>query len=269
MKPVWTKENATKLLRVALDDEAISFRDGQWETIDALIHGRKKILLVQRTGCANCSADIALPLGYPHDLGVSAVEFLRHGEMILEPKKLIPKDAFPVYGFHGNFEKQSLSSEQGRILSRWGDAGWGHVVTADKHAGHFDNSLVDAVVKMFSERWKPAPAPLWVTCVPSLIHPELVPDFTRRVASKLKIPFLPVIEKIKQNEPQKLQNNRFYQCLNLDGVFDIRGESLKDPVLLIDDIVDSGWTLTVTGALLRKAGCTKVYPLVLATTAGR
>ena len=50
MKPVWTKEDATKLLRLALDDEAINFRDGQWETIDALIHDQKKILLVQRTG---------------------------------------------------------------------------------------------------------------------------------------------------------------------------------------------------------------------------
>jgi len=46
MKSVWTIEKATELLRVALDDEAVRFRDGQWETIDALIHGRKKILLV-------------------------------------------------------------------------------------------------------------------------------------------------------------------------------------------------------------------------------
>ena len=50
VKPVWTKESATKLLRVALDDEAASFRDGQWETIDAIIHNRKKMLLVERTG---------------------------------------------------------------------------------------------------------------------------------------------------------------------------------------------------------------------------
>jgi len=140
--------------------------------------------------CANCLPDIALPLGYSHALCVSAVEFLRHGEMILEPKKLIPKDAFLIYGFHGNLEKQGLSSEPGRILSRWGDAGWGHVVAANKHAGHFNDSLVDAVVEMILDRWKPAPAPLWITCVPSMIHLELVPGFARRVATKLQIPFL-------------------------------------------------------------------------------
>jgi len=39
-------------------------------------------------------------------------------------------------------------------------------------------------------------------------------------------------------------------------------------VLLVDDIVDSGWTLTVVGALLRKAGCGRIYPFALATTAG-
>ncbi|HOS45886.1 MAG TPA: RecQ family ATP-dependent DNA helicase [Paludibacter sp.] len=267
-----------------IDKERIAFLTSQrlreWKEVQQYIDSKGCLMKFLRNAlndpdesscgrCANCSPDIALPSGYLHSLGLSAVEYLRHGEMILEPKKLIPNDAFPVYGFRGNLERRGLSSEPGRILSRWGDAGWGHVVTANKHAGHFDDSLVDAIVKMFSERWRPAPAPLWVTCVPSLTHIELVPDFARRVASKLQIPFLPVIEKIKQNEPQKLQNNRFYQCLNLDGVFYIRGESLKDPVLLIDDIIDSGWTLTVTGALLRKAGCTKVYPLVLATTAGR
>jgi ATP-dependent DNA helicase RecQ len=36
-------------------------------------------------------------------------------------------------------------------------------------------------------------------------------------------------------------------------------------VLLVDDLVDSGWTLTVTARLLRQAGATAVLPLALAT----
>lgn len=36
--------------------------------------------------------------------------------------------------------------------------------------------------------------------------------------------------------------------------------------LLVDDIVDSAWTLTVLTALLRQAGCPTVYPLALAST---
>ena len=55
------------------------------------------------------------------------------------------------------------------------------------------------------------------------------------------------------NEPQKLQQNRYHQCANLDGVFAISGEALSGPVLLLDDVVDSGWTMTVVAALLRRA----------------
>ena len=73
----------------------------------------------------------------------------------------------------------------------------------------------------------------------------------------------------KNNQQQKLMNNRFYQCNNLDGVFEIKGKIENKPVLLIDDIVDSYWTLTVISALLRKAGSGIVYPIALAsTTAG-
>ena len=39
---------------------------------------------------------------------------------------------------------------------------------------------------------------------------------------------------------------------------------MRLPVLLVDDIIDSGWTLTVIGAALREAGSGPVYPLVLA-----
>jgi ATP-dependent DNA helicase RecQ len=37
-------------------------------------------------------------------------------------------------------------------------------------------------------------------------------------------------------------------------------------MLLVDDVADSGWTLTVAAMLLRRAGAPAVLPLVLATT---
>ena len=96
-----------------------------------------------------------------------------------------------------------------------------------------------------------------------------MPQFARKVAAKLRVPFKEVITKARHNALQKLQNNSYHQCRNLDGVFNIIDQQiLPAPVLLIDDVVDSGWTLTVAGALLRSAGCMKVYPMALATTAG-
>ena len=121
---------------------------------------------------------------------------------------------------------------------------------------------------MLLDQWKPDPAPAWVACVPSLNRPAVVPEFARRLAEKLGIPFVEAVIKVRQNEPQREKNNRFHQCRNLDGVFEIRESISAESVLLVDDTVDSGWTLAVVGALLRKAGCRKVLPLALATTGG-
>ena len=43
---------------------------------------------------------------------------------------------------------------------------------------------------------------------------------------------------------------------------------LGGPVLLVDDQLETGWTMTVTARLLREAGASAVLPLVLAVTAG-
>jgi ATP-dependent DNA helicase RecQ len=77
---------------------------------------------------------------------------------------------------------------------------------------------------------------------------------------------LPVVSKVRDNQPQKMQQNRYFQCHNLDGVFRIAGGIANDPVLLVDDMVDSAWTLTVVAALLRGAGSGPVWPLALAST---
>ena len=136
----------------------------------------------------------------------------------------------------------------------------------DKHHGRFRDELVGAVVEMLRDRWRPSPSPQWVTCVPSRRHPDLVPDFSERLSGALDLPFSPIVRKVRDNEPQKAQENRFHQCRNLDGVFAIDGPVPSGPVLLVDDVVDSGWTLTVVAALLRQAGSGPVWPLALATS---
>jgi ATP-dependent DNA helicase RecQ len=46
----------------------------------------------------------------------------------------------------------------------------------------------------------------------------------------------------------------------------VRDRWRAGPVLLVDDMVDSAWTLTVVAALLRQAGSGPVWPLALAAT---
>ena len=59
--------------------------------------------------------------------------------------------------------------------------------------------------------------------------------------------------------------NSVQQARNLDGAFCVPLESLPEgPVFLVDDMVDSRWTFTVTAWLLCAHGCPGVYPVALA-----
>ncbi|MDM5270781.1 RecQ family ATP-dependent DNA helicase [Sulfurovum sp. zt1-1] len=215
--------------------------------------------------CANCDPSNALSGTYAHVNGLKASEFLKHHAMPIEVRKQFPKDAFPQYGFSSRLPNE-LRAEEGRVLSKWQDAGWGTVVADNKHNNYFSDELVDAVADMI-QAWNPVPMPTWVTCVPSLNHTELVPDFAQRLANKLGLPFIESIIKVKQNQPQKMMENRFHQCHNLDGAFEIRDIKPNEPVFLIDDIVDSNWTFTVLSALLRRKGTGAVFPMALTSTA--
>jgi ATP-dependent DNA helicase RecQ len=215
--------------------------------------------------CANCLDEPIVPVDIDHDIGIQAASFLKRAEMPLETKKQVAAGAFEVYEFQGNLP-QNLRAFEGRVLSRWGDAGWGQMVVTGKHANHFSDELVAASAEMIMERWRPDPMPEWVTCVPSRNHPELVPHFAERLAEALGLPFLQVVEKVRNNQPQKQQQNRFRQCKNLDGAFSIEGEVPGSAVLLVDDVADSRWTMTVVAAILLEAGSGPVLPFALADT---
>ncbi|MDE9436277.1 RecQ family ATP-dependent DNA helicase [Xenorhabdus bovienii] len=215
--------------------------------------------------CASCLGRPIINIIMDAQRVHQAASFLKHAEMIITPKIQTAANAFMEYGFRSNLPTD-LRAQEGRVLSRWGDAGWGKNVANSKRANHFGNELVNALAEMIEQRWAPNPVPSWVCCVPSLNHPELVPDFAHRLAQRLGLPFINVVKKVKNNQPQKSQQNRFHQCRNLDGAFIINQPLPDGAVLLVDDIVDSGWTLTVLAALLQQAGSGPVFPVALAST---
>jgi len=103
--------------------------------------------------------------------------------------------------------------------------------------------------------------------VPSQTAGGVVVDFAQRLADALGIDFADAVVRVADNRPQNEMQNSYQQAKNvLDGfaVRDVR----PGPVLLVDDIVDSKWTLTVIGNLLLQAGASAVYPFALAD-AGR
>ena len=120
---------------------------------------------------------------------------------------------------------------------------------------------------MITDRWEPKPHPKWVTCIPSARNPKLVRSFSERLANKLGLRFIDALGATGKSKPQKEQNGP-HKCSNLDGAFSINGgRILPDPVFLIDDIVDSGWTFAIAAALLRRAGSGEVFPVALTSAA--
>jgi ATP-dependent DNA helicase RecQ len=208
----------------------------------------------------------ALPATIDAGLAQEAVAFLRRTSLDLEPRLQWPTGGLPRMGVRGRIAP-AQQAKPGKVLCVWGDAGWGSLVRQGKSRdGRFADQLVEACAAMV-RTWAPQPAPGWITCIPSRRHPKLVPDFARRLAAALNLPFHPVLEKIDDRRAQKEMANSSQQARNVDGSLGIRGNVQTGPVLLVDDMVDSRWTMTVAAHVLTSNGSGPVYPLALASTA--
>jgi ATP-dependent DNA helicase RecQ len=206
-----------------------------------------------------------LPTGADQARVREAIGFLKRTSLIIEPRKQWPAGGLSRYGLRGKISA-GQRAEQGRALCVWRDAGWGEAVFEGKYRhGRFSDELVGACVTMLAG-WRPAPAPTWVTCIPSLRHPNLVPDFAQRLAAALGLPFVRLLTLTEQRPEQKTMANSAQQARNLDGALKIKAPVPAGPVLLIDDMADSRWTLAVAAWLLRSHGSGPVLPLVLALT---
>lgn len=209
-----------------------------------------------------------LPAAFDERLAQEAVAFLRRTSLVLEPRKKWPSGGLPSLNVRSNTLIQAERNFQpGRVLCVWGDAGWGSLVRQGKSRdGRFADQLVEACAAMV-RTWAPQPAPAWITCIPSRRHPQLVPDYARRLAVALNLPFHPVLEKTDDRPAQKQMANSSQQARNVDGSLRFHGTVPTGPVLLVDDRVDSRWTLTIAAYLLTAQGTGPVYPLALASTA--
>ena len=197
-----------------------------------------------------------LPTHVTKQTVMKAIEFLRRTSLPIKPRKK----------WHtGRIIKEQYQAEIGRVLCRWRDAGWGNLVQKGKYQDkYFSNELVTASVQLI-QKWNPQPAPVWVTCIPSLRHPTLVANFAKRLAACLRLPFSAALVKIDARPEQKTMNNSTQQVINVLNSLKVVKENIySGPALLVDDMVDSRWTFTLAAGLLRRDGCGEVFPFALA-----
>jgi ATP-dependent DNA helicase RecQ len=152
--------------------------------------------------------------------------------------------------------------QEGRALARIGDGGWDPLVQDGRRSGRFDDELVQAAAELVRE-WRPPVT--WVAAVPSTRSGELVPDFARRLAAALSLPFEDVLERVDDRPPQREMANSVQQVANVRGAFAVIADPPPGGCLLVDDLRFSGWTQAMTGGQLRRRGAGDVFGFVLAT----
>ncbi|MDO8578644.1 MAG: RecQ family ATP-dependent DNA helicase [Dehalococcoidales bacterium] len=258
----WERAARLKILRYQERDqmqEYVNLTSGHMEYLIQALDGDP--------GTVRPPANPPLPVDIDPDLVRAAVVFLRRTSRPVVPRKMWPPlGGLPHLGVNGKI-KPERQAQEGRVLCLWGDSGCGELVRQGKYINkHYSDELVKALKELVDE-WKIDPAPTWVTCIPSLRHPELVPDFAKRLAGALNLPFYAALRKTDARRPQKEMENSSQQALNVDGSLEVDVEGIpQGSVLLVDDMVDSRWTLTVAAYLLQSNGSGKVYPLALADT---
>ncbi|HEX4658827.1 MAG TPA: DEAD/DEAH box helicase [Streptosporangiaceae bacterium] len=170
-----------------------------------------------------------------------------------------------------------LSAEPGRALGRLTDLGWGPRLRAlladdaDTPDGTVPDDLVGAVVKVLAA-WDWAQRPAGVAMMPSRTRPALIESLGRRIADIGRMPYLGGLAYAgaahagrparQYNSAQRLSS--IWPALTVPQPLRGAVAGLGGPVLLVDDRVETGWTITVAAKLLREAGAAAVLPLVLA-----
>ncbi len=207
--------------------------------------------------CGRCAVCAGARYDGPLDPALvrEAALLLRSRPIVLEAKKMAPDES-------GAMRKipEDARAEEGRALARLGDGGWDPVVQAGRRGGRFEGDLVDAAAEVV-RAWR---APIaWVTAVPSDRSGDLVPDFARRLAEALGLPFVDAVARVADRPPQRELANSAQQVANVRGAFAVASDVPSGACLLVDDVRFSGWTLAMVGGQLRRRGAAAVYPLAL------
>ena len=204
-----------------------------------------------------------------------ALAFLRAREVVIEPRKMWPTGMDQRKGRIAAGER----AEEGRALARGRDPGWGSVVDAlladgaDPSAPAVVAALDEAVEGMFAvlRRWGWEARPTWVTWVPSRRRPWLPEALATRIATAGRMHLAPAVVRTGvDTPPQERMGNSAHQAANALAGITVDPSAISGapagPVLLVDDVRGSGWTLTVAAEQLRQAGAGPVLPLVLHRT---
>ena len=238
--------------------------------------------------CDNCAG-----ARFPADVSAGALDAARAAlgrpGVEVEPRRMWPT-GMPAVGV--DLKGRIPAGEQastGRALGRLSDIGWGNrlrpLFADGAPDGPVSGEAVDAVVRVLAD-WAKGPGgwasgeagaparPVGVVTIGSRDRPQLVESLGARIAEVGRMPLLGRVEYDGRARPAAVPRSNSAQRLRaLHGALSVPPElaaeleRARGPVLLVDDLTDTGWTLAVAARLLLRSGADGVLPLVLAVQA--
>jgi ATP-dependent DNA helicase RecQ len=223
--------------------------------------------------CDNCTGTVVASDTESASV-IAARDRLARPGVVIEVKKRWPMNmaalGIDAKGRIGTSE----AAEPGRAIGRLAGFGYGprlrELVGPGAKDADVPQGILDAAVNVLSQwktEWPEDPAA--VAAVGSHRLPFLVESTARGIAEVRDLPFLGFIEHVgfsfsgSTNSAQRLRTVWDAYAIPQDveaGIRDLAGRA----VLLVDDYVDSGWTMTTLARMLRQTGVRHVYPFALA-----
>jgi ATP-dependent DNA helicase RecQ len=217
--------------------------------------------------CDNCGG-LEIALSVSESEVEQAEERLSRPGVIVQPRKMWPS-ALANLGLdlRGRIADQA---EEGRAIARLTDLGHGQALRALFREGEGEGPvpvpLARAVVDVLND-WRPQVDA--IVYVESARRPTLTSDLAEGMSRFLKKPVVGRWAIVDDSvAPGQGSMNSAQRVSAVSRRFALQADSLEGAaVLLVDDLVDTGWTLTLAAQALRSAGAARVLPLALAVSA--
>ncbi|WP_407936419.1 RecQ family ATP-dependent DNA helicase [Lolliginicoccus suaedae] len=192
-------------------------------------------------------------------------ETLERPGVVLAPRRQWPTGMSTLgVGLSGRIKD---GPEPGRAIGRLTDLGWGPRLRAvlDAGDGEAPEALVTAAIEVL-KAWDWQQRPTSVIALGAGSHPVLAASLSARLASIGRLRDLGRLP-LRPGASLPVAQNSAFRVAALHDAWDASAlPELDGPVLLVDAVADTGWTLTLAGRALRAAGAPAVLPLVIAAT---
>ena len=226
--------------------------------------------------CDNCTGQ-QVQGDVPETSATAARERLLRPGVQVEPRRMWPTGLKALGLDVAGKIPATQTAEPGRAIGRLTDIGWGSMLRTLLAEGAPDEPVTEpvmaAAIKVLAA-WDWAQRPAGVLTLPSRTRPRLITSFGQRLASVGRLPYLGALAYTGDAGPGPRRHNSAQRLSSLWHVLEVPGDvraalgGLDGPVLVIDDRIETGWTMTVAARLLREAGAPGVLPLALAVTSG-